>query len=87
MTRENGQKYPASPRHHAIAAPLHQEKAAPLHRRTTELELALTTDELLAAHGTVRELSAALEEVRAFTRCASTVASQSCGYAAPRLRA
>ena len=56
---------PASPRHHAIAAHLHQEKAAPLHRRTVELELALTTDELAAAQASVRELSAALETAQA----------------------
>ena len=59
MTRSGAS--PASPRHHAIAAHLHQEKAAPLHRRTVELELALTTDELAAAQASVRELSAALE--------------------------
>ena len=63
MTRSGAS--PASPRHHAIAAHLHQEKAAPLHRRTVELELALTTDELSAAQASVRELSAALETAQA----------------------
>jgi hypothetical protein len=63
MTRSGAS--PASPRHHAIAAHLHQEKAAPLHRRTVELELALTTDELAAAQASVRELSAALETAQA----------------------
>ena len=63
MTRSGAS--PASPRHHAIAAHLHQEKAAPLHRRTVELELALTTDELAAAQASVRELSAALENAQA----------------------